>query len=356
VVAPRLRALAEWWTAVRRRLPIDRDRALAGLLVAAGAVVAAVVGALVFPFHSVNHDEGVYLAQAAMLLEGQLFLDPPAAELFRPWFFVERPDGRLYPKYAPVPAATFALGWLVGSPRLGLVGVTAGVVLLTYALAAALFDRRVGLLAATMLFVSPLFLLHAGVFLPYAPTTVWNLLFAYAYVRADRDRSRRWAAVAGVAVGIAFFARPYTAVAFAAPFVCHAVWTLRGRVRAAARDATLLGLHRPTLTRTRRSPPATGSGSANGRFWATTGRTPPHSVSERTPRSSGGSRRGGCPRVPSGRCSPSSASLDSGRRRRVGPAPTDSCSRRRSGVSSSPTSPSGGTSTYWAISRSPQTG
>ncbi len=249
MVAPRLRALAEWWTAVRRRLPIDRDRALAGLLVAAGAVVAAVVGALVFPFHSVNHDEGVYLAQAAMLLEGQLFLDPPATELFRPWFFVERPDGRLYPKYAPVPAATFALGWLVGSPRLGLVGVTAGVVLLTYALAAALFDRRVGLLAATMLFVSPLFLLHAGVFLPYAPTTVWNILFVYAYVRADRDRSQRWAAVAGVAVGVAFFARPYTAVAFAAPFVCHAVWTLRGRVRAAARDATLLGLHRPTLTR-----------------------------------------------------------------------------------------------------------
>jgi len=244
--AARLRALAERWTGWT---PADRHRALAGLLVVAGAVVATVVGSFVFPFHSVNHDEGVYLAQAAMLMEGQLFLDPPAAELFRPWFFVERPDGRLYPKYAPVPAATFALGWLVGSPRVGLVGVTAGVVLLTYALAATLFDRRLGLLAATLLFVSPLFLLHSGVFLPYAPTAVWNLLFAFAYVRADRDRSRRWAAVAGVAVGIAFFARPYTAVAFAAPFVCHAVWTLRGRVRAAAHDTTLLGLHRPTLTR-----------------------------------------------------------------------------------------------------------
>ena len=246
--AARLRALVERWTTLARRVPIGRERALAGGLVLAGAVVAVVVGRVVFPFHSVNHDEGVYLAQAAMLLDGQLFVDPPVGELFRPWFFTERPDGTLYPKYAPVPAATFALGWLAGSPRFGLVAVTAVVVLSTYALGATLFDRRTGLIAAAVLFVSPLFLLHSGVFLPYAPTAVWNLLFVYAYVRADRDRSRRWAAVAGVAVGVAFFSRPYTAVAFAAPFVCHAVWSLRGRVGTAG-DATLLGLHRPTVTR-----------------------------------------------------------------------------------------------------------
>lgn len=220
-----------------------RGRLLAGLVTVAAAVAATVVGVRLFPFHSVNHDEGVYLAQAAMLLEGQLFVDPPLPDLFRPWFFVERPDGLLYPKYAPVPAATFALGWLAGSPRLGLVAVTAAVTLLTYALAAALFDRRRGLVAALLLFASPLFLVHSGVFLPYAPTTVWNLLFVYAYVRADRDRSRRWAALAGVAVGVAFFSRPYTAVAFAAPFVVHAGWSLRTR----AADGS--PLHRPTVGR-----------------------------------------------------------------------------------------------------------
>ncbi len=32
---------------------------------------------VVFPYHSVNDDEGVYLYQAAMLLEGKLFLNPP---------------------------------------------------------------------------------------------------------------------------------------------------------------------------------------------------------------------------------------------------------------------------------------
>ncbi|MEZ3142312.1 ArnT family glycosyltransferase [Halobaculum sp. MBLA0143] len=223
---------------------MDRRRGwlFAGGVAVAAGVTATAVGVWLFPFHSVNHDEGVYLAQAAMLLEGQLFLDPPLPDLFRPWFFVERPDGLLYPKYAPVPAATFALGWLAGSPRLGLVGVTVAVAVGTYALAATLFDRRRGVVAALLLFASPLFLLHSGVFLPYAPTTVWNLLFAYAYVRADRDRSPRLAAVAGVAVGVAFFSRPYTAVAFAAPFVVHAVWSLRARADGAP-------LHRPTVGR-----------------------------------------------------------------------------------------------------------
>ncbi|MEZ3116505.1 ArnT family glycosyltransferase [Halobaculum sp. MBLA0147] len=241
-----------------------RARLLAGLIVLAAAVLATVVTVRLFPFHSINHDEGVYLQQAAMLLDGRLAVRPPVAEVFRPWFFVERPDGSLYPKYAPVPAATFALGALVGSPRIALVAVTAATTLLTYGIAARLFDRRRGLLAAGLLLVSPLFVVHSGVFLPYAPTTVWNLGFVYAYLRADGVgsgddtttaadgwlSSRGWAAVAGICVGVAFFSRPYTAVLFAAPFVVHAVVTLRRRAtRSHPDDPRLFGLHRPTLTR-----------------------------------------------------------------------------------------------------------
>jgi hypothetical protein len=226
------------------RFGLTRLQWLAVGVTVLAAVVATVVTTRLFPFHSINHDEGVYLGQAAMLTEGQLFVRPPVEEVFRPWFFVERPDGALYPKYAPVPAATFALGSLLGSPRIGLVAVTAAVTALTYALGATLFDRQRGVVAAALLLTAPLFLIHSGVFLPYAATTVWNLLFAVAYVRADRaatsetDETRgpeagasrritdRWAAVAGVAVGVAFFSRPYTAVLFAAPFVLHAVWSL----------------------------------------------------------------------------------------------------------------------------------
>ncbi len=184
-----------------------------------------VIATQLFPYHSLNHDEAVYLQQAAMLLEGQLILRPPVEGVFRPWFFVESGD-QLYPKYAPVPAAMFAVGRLFGGYRIALVGIAATNLTLVVAVVTEAFDRRTGLLAGMFVLCSPLFLVDSSVFLPYAPTTLLNLLFAYCYLRADRTGDRRLAAVAGAAVGLAFFARPYTAVLFAAPFLVHAAWTV----------------------------------------------------------------------------------------------------------------------------------
>jgi len=212
---------------LRRRWP---TLALAG--VAGGAVLA--VALVLFPYHSVNHDEGVYLQQAAMLLEGRLRLHPPVDGAFRPWFFVDGPEG-LYAKYSPVVPAMFAVGLLVGEPRVALAVVAAGSAALLVALGDRAFDRATGLAAGGLLLSAPLFVFTAATFLPYAPTFLLNLGFAYAYVRAVRERSVRWAALAGGASGTAFFARPYTAVLFAAPFAVHALWTLWRQRRAALR-------------------------------------------------------------------------------------------------------------------------
>ncbi len=232
------RSLDDAWPASRfEGLPVsDRrphltPRRLAALLAVTAGVAVFVLAHEVFPYHTSNHDEAVYLQQAAMLLEGQLTLRPPVVEAFRPWFFVVD-GGQLYPKYAPVPAAMFAAGKLLGGYRVALGIVAAAVVFLTYATVAEAFDRQVGVVAAALVFASPVFLVEAAVFLPYVPTLAWNLLFAWAYLRADRTGDWRFGALAGVAVGVAFFARPYTAVLFAAPFVCHALWSLRRLDRA----------------------------------------------------------------------------------------------------------------------------
>lgn len=190
-----------------------------------GAVAVWTISTQVFPYHSLNHDEGVYLQQAAMLLEGQLSMEPPVHDVFRPWFFVE--DGeRLYPKYAPVPAAMFAVGELLGGYRVSLVAIAAANLAIVVGVVREVFEPPTGLVAGGFVLVSPLFLIDSSVFLPYSPTTMLNLLFAYGYLRADRTEERGWAVVAGVAVGLAFFARPYTAVLFAAPFIVYALWRL----------------------------------------------------------------------------------------------------------------------------------
>jgi hypothetical protein len=209
---------------------LRHDRLVAAALAILAGIVVYWLAVDLFPYHSVNDDEGVYLTQAAMLLEGRLFLDPGAlGPLVRPWFFVADGAGgdlRYYSKYSPVAAGVFAVGKLLGDWNLALGLVAAGNAALIYALTTAAFDRRTGHLSVVLLVGAPLFLFTSAVFLPYAPTTLLNLAFAVAYVRAMRRDSPRWGVVAGAAVGLAFFARPYTAVLFASPFIAHALGSL----------------------------------------------------------------------------------------------------------------------------------
>ncbi|EMA41314.1 hypothetical protein C448_12111 [Halococcus morrhuae DSM 1307] len=230
------------------RLDERRFRLAALALALIGGLVVWIVSTELFPYLSLNHDEGVYLQQAGMLLDGQLFLRPPVPESFRPWFFVGSEQG-FYPKYAPVAAAMFAVGRLAGDYTLALAAIAAANVALLITVVAETFRhegrrfaRATGLLAGGLLFLSPLFLINSSTFLSYAPTTLWNLLFAAAYLRADRTGNRALAAIAGLAIGIAFFSRPYTAVLFATPFVVHALWTLRdGRIALIRNGLTAAG-------------------------------------------------------------------------------------------------------------------
>jgi 4-amino-4-deoxy-L-arabinose transferase-like glycosyltransferase len=221
-------------TVAARYRRLDRLTVGALGLATVGGIAVFLLATGLFPYHSLNHDEAVYLQQAAMLLDGQLILRPPVEEAFRPWFFVDGGES-LYPKYTPVPAAIFALGLAVGVPRLSLAAVAAAIVFLTHVVVGEAFSRRAGVLAAAFVLASPLFLLDTAIFLPYAPTTALDLAFAAAFLRADRiegrSQSLRYAALAGAAIALSFFARPYTALLFALPFIAYALWTLHGGSR-----------------------------------------------------------------------------------------------------------------------------
>jgi len=215
-----------------RRLRRSPELAVAALIAACAAVATFWIATDAFAYHSTNHDEGVYISQAALLLDGQLqYFAGDLTDAVHPWFYIED-GGRLYPKYTPVPAAMFAVSMaLFGEPRVTLALVAGANAALAYALGATAFDRRVGVVAAALFAAAPMALVTGSTFLPYAPTTTWNLLFAVCYLNGVRSGSRRWAAAAGLATGIAFFSRPYTAVLFAAPFILHALWQIAGGVR-----------------------------------------------------------------------------------------------------------------------------
>ncbi len=247
----RLRTVCGLLPARVRGLARPRERLLAAVVAVLAGVAVFLLASELFPYHSSNHDEGVYLRQAAALLEGQFQLFPgELADAVRPWFFVAE-EGRLYPKYQPLPAGLYAVSMaLFGEPRVTLAAVTTGNVALVYTLGAMAFDRRVGLLAAVGFATAPMTLVTSAVFLPYAPTTLCNLAFAVAYLHAHRTGRPASAALAGGAVGVAFLMRPFTAVLFAAPFVGHALWEVGTALRGRADTTGLSGfLRTPALGR-----------------------------------------------------------------------------------------------------------
>jgi hypothetical protein len=212
---------------------------IAVAILAAGVVYA--IGHEVFPYLSLNHDEGVYLQQASMLLHGNLWLTTDFPKVFRPWFFIQ--DGnRLYPKYTPVSALMFAPSLALGVPRLSLSLIAAGNVALVGLIAREAFDRPTGVLASVFALATPFFMIISATFMSYAPTLLLNLVFALGYIRMHRRGGKRYAVIAGAAIGVSFFSRPYTAVLFAVPFVVHALVVV-------ARDVREREIWTPTIER-----------------------------------------------------------------------------------------------------------
>lgn len=224
----------------RRR---DNPRWTVAAVAVAAAIAAgwAIGGSLVvMPHLSVNYDEPVYLLQADALAHGRLF--PPAPEptaSFAPWFGVES-DGAWVLKYTPVHAGILAVGrLLLGSERASLGALAAGAVVLVYLLGReVLGDPRRAVAASLLLLASPLFLIQSMTFLPYLSNVVLLLAFATAYLRGNRTGAALPLLAAGLALGLAFFSRPFDAVLFAMPLI---LWSVLRQPRATKALAARVG-------------------------------------------------------------------------------------------------------------------
>jgi len=197
---------------------------LIAFLVGFAFAVPILISAFIFPVLSNNPDETVYLVQAKLLAQGRLFMEPNQySEFFSPFFFFNDGD-KIFSKYSPVHAAILAIGEMVaGSPRLSLGLLGAANLAVIWLLGRELYGRREGLIAAVVLAFSAWFLIHSSTYLSYTSSLLFNALFLLAFLKWQRTNRPAWALGAGLAIGIEFFARPYSAILFSAPF---AVWAL----------------------------------------------------------------------------------------------------------------------------------
>ena len=191
------------------------------------AFVWGVVGSIgLFPLLTTNSDEGAYLAQSAALRAGQILPNTPHLHVgaFQPWFTIAR-DGHFVYKYSPVFPALLAVGhWVFGADRGALGALAAIAVVLVAILARELgASRRAALLASGAFLLAPLFLIQTTTFLPYVANLVLLLAYAVLLLRGIRTGTPWMVAVAGLALGLAFWARPFDAVVFGAPVL---IWLL----------------------------------------------------------------------------------------------------------------------------------
>jgi len=169
-------------------------------------------------------DEYVYLYQAQTMAAGRLWnVAPSAPEIFELNYLVQG-AGRAFGSFPPGWPLALALAlvfhlpvWLV-NPLLGT--LTVGLV---WALGARLYDPRAGVLAATLVLVSPFFLFIAASY--FSHTLCGALLLAAAWLAAREDRKPAWVPFAvGALIGWAVLARYFTGVVCAVPIV---LWLLR---------------------------------------------------------------------------------------------------------------------------------
>ncbi len=187
-------------------------------------------------------DEVAYLFQARTLALGRLTVPSPSQphSFWTP--FVLDYGGQRFGKYPPGWPAVLALGVGVGAPWLVNPALTALGLYLVYRLGRALYDTRVGLLAAALGLTSPLLLVLGGSFLSHMATLCALLLFSLGFLQVARG-GRRWiAAAAGLAWGLAFLTRPLTALVYAVPFVAYVIWQAARRGRFRGREYLPLAL------------------------------------------------------------------------------------------------------------------
>ena len=195
------------------------------------------IGGWLFPHLSDNNDDAVYVFQGKTIAQGSLTLPAdPHADFFRPWMSGPH-DGRQVLVFQPVFPATLALSEvLFGTMRVVPAAITAGCVMLIFAFAhAALRDERKALFAAALFALSPLVLVHSGMYLEYLYAVLLELAVLVLVLRASWGHATRRLVTAGLLHGLLFFMRPLDAILLGLVIVAMHVLPRPAVVRAAIR-------------------------------------------------------------------------------------------------------------------------
>ena len=224
--------------------PSRRARVIVAALAMGSFVASFLIAGWLFPHLSANNDEAVYLLQAKTIEHGSLTLPAaPYDDFFRPW--MSGPNGdRQVLVFQPVFPATLALAdTLFGTTRVAPAAITAGCVLLIFSFAyAALRNERIAITAAALLALSPLTLVHSGMYLEYLYAVMLELAVLGLVLKSAWSHTHLRLLAAGLLHGLLFFMRPFDAILLGGVIVVTQLVPYRKGVRDAVRTIGVIAL------------------------------------------------------------------------------------------------------------------
>ncbi len=148
------------------------------------------VARLVFLDYPLTPDEYAYLYQARILARGEWTLPAHPLHAFFRCAFIAEHEGRLFSimpvgwSLMLVPGILLGIPWVI-SPLCTALGVV-----LTYQVGRSVYGHRTGLLAATLMTVSPFVVFHSGTYLPHQANLVAFMAFLLLFIRLERGETR----------------------------------------------------------------------------------------------------------------------------------------------------------------------
>lgn len=224
-----LRAIGSWVSRLAPRLLAGERFVLAGLVLAS-AVLAAVIGTLIFDDFPFSGDEWSYVLQAKILSDGRLHADSPRhPQFFDVWGMVN--NGKFYAWAPPGWPLLLAVGILLQVPWLVNPLMGALTLVVVYHLGKLVYNASVGLLAVFLMLLSPFFLLHAASYFAHASGLLFVTLFVFCYARGLERKTTSDLVWAGLCGSMSWLIRPFDQTAVFCPLGAYLLFlALRGDV------------------------------------------------------------------------------------------------------------------------------
>jgi len=162
-------------------------------------------------------DEVAQLWQARLYATGRIALPSlPAAESFGVPYILDI-NGQRFSKYQPGYAMFLALGVLMGEPWLINPLLFALALAVIYRLGYELFGARLALLALLLAVTSPMMLMLSASLMQHGASILTTMLYLWGIERLRRVPSTQVSLFTGLALGVTFLIRPFTALCLIAP-------------------------------------------------------------------------------------------------------------------------------------------